>query len=553
MDLNFKVMTLRKHNIAAALAMICIPIIIGGCKEVVMPTNLEPSISNLTVSEITRTSATISAEIENHGSGYFHKFHFIYTDNNGISKTSDDFISPSGKVETSISGLKPGMTYTLTGEGIRNEVNIISDPQTFTTQSNDLPSVSGLTIVSSGPTSLIVKFDIVSDGGEAITETGCYIGKSDESTYTKIVAQNAGSLENTIYMQINPLNTNTQYTLQPYASNSVGESKGEALDYTTNDAVCLNRPGDLEIILTEGSVTNEAISIVGYMNGDDFRHLRSLCKSPNNQQATPKITLSSIDLSDVVIEEGGGSYDGNRFAKPDTITTGLFADLTNLRNIILPNAITAIERNAFSGSNLMTSLTIPANVSSLLPSADCESLESLSVSEANKNFSGHDGVVFDKDLTQIIWFPEAKTGEFTIPKTVETIGENSFVGTNIEKIIIPDGVKNIDRGAFSGSKIKEIVLPDQLQTIHEGMFQNCSYLTSVTFGTETDFIGDYVFDNTPIAHIHIRASFPPYVSQDAFSNNHTIFTTCELHVPAGCKSMYRNHSILGHFEKITED
>ena len=44
---------------------------------------------------------------------------------------------------------------------------------TFTTLPNEKPSVSEASIVSHGPMSVIVSYEITDDGGETITETGC--------------------------------------------------------------------------------------------------------------------------------------------------------------------------------------------------------------------------------------------------------------------------------------------------------------------------------------------------------------------------------------------
>lgn len=44
----------------------------------------------------------------------------------------------------------------------------------FTTLPNEKPKVGNTTLLSHGPTSAFVSYDILEDGGENITETGCY-------------------------------------------------------------------------------------------------------------------------------------------------------------------------------------------------------------------------------------------------------------------------------------------------------------------------------------------------------------------------------------------
>ena len=57
----------------------------------------------------------------------------------------------------------------------------------------------------------------------------------------------------------------------------------------------------------------------------------------------------------------------------------------------------------------------------------CISLASIRVASDNPNYIGIDGVLFNKDKTMIVVYPEGKDGsEYTIPNSVTTIGESAF-------------------------------------------------------------------------------------------------------------------------------
>lgn len=45
----------------------------------------------------------------------------------------------------------------------------------FTTQPNISPKLSSATLLSHGPMSAFVSYEITDDGGEPMTETGCYV------------------------------------------------------------------------------------------------------------------------------------------------------------------------------------------------------------------------------------------------------------------------------------------------------------------------------------------------------------------------------------------
>ena len=222
------------------------------------------------------------------------------------------------------------------------------------------------------------------------------------------------------------------------------------------------------------------------MNGDDFRFLRLMLGAPLAVGAqSPISTIPEVDLSGVNIISGGGSFDGQRYLQDNVISTGLFADCKALKTIVLPASAISLERDALARCNALTSLTVPAAVQKLLPSAGCSSLESIDVSPANTAYASLDGVLFNSDVTEILWFPLGKTGEYVLPATVSVIGENAFYGTSITSLNIPPSVVKISRGAFAGSSLVDIILPDNLTNISEAMFQNCNSLTTVHLGRGT--------------------------------------------------------------------
>ncbi len=128
----------------------------------------------------------------------------------------------------------------------------------------------------------------------------------------------------------------------------------------------------------------------------------------------------------------------------------------------------------------LVSVSIPASVISLPSSlfADCSSLESISVSPDNPNYSSSDGALFDKGMTKIICCPSAKTS-FTFPSTVTTITSPSFYKSSITSIIIPEGVVSIARGSFSKcSNLETVVIPSSITDLPES-FVECGSLKNV--------------------------------------------------------------------------
>ncbi len=95
-----------------------------------------------------------------------------------------------------------------------------------------------------------------------------------------------------------------------------------------------------------------------------------------------------------------------------------------------------------------------------------------------------DGILFDKDRTTIIKYPEGKQGivEYKIPKGVTKIGDSAFSRcSSLTNIIIPEGVTSIGGEAFCEcSSLTNITIPEGVTSIENNAFSGCSSLTNIT-------------------------------------------------------------------------
>lgn len=519
------------------------------------PDNFEPELEMLPASDITRTQAVVSARIHKHGSADLTHLVFRYGEDPSLGNTATVADVNAESVSVLLTGLKPGTTYSCCLEGGTATATLRSETIRFTTIPNDRPKVSQPVALSTGPTGIIIEFEITDDGGEPLTAAGCDLSNGPTGEIKRMNIAPEALAKGRHRLVIAGLTPLTAYTITPFAANTAGESKGEPLEYTTRNGIVLHEPGVLASLFEGYSKADiERLVISGEMNGDDFRFVRLLLGAPA-MQSDPEIEskVSEIDLTDVNIVEGGGSYDGGRFTEADKITTGLFADCKRLKIALLPTSATVLARDAVAHCTALESLTIPAGIASLMPSEGCTSLRAIDVSPGNSNYASVDGVLFNHDCKVILWFPLGKTGTFTIPSTVTEIGENAFYGTRITGLVIPQSVTTIRRGAFAGSALTEITLPDNLANVSESMFQGCTPLTTVRLGKGTKYIGNYAFDGTSLKNLYVGATTPPFVATEAFySRSSDLAKTCVLHVPAASKKIYRNHSKWGRFETIED-
>lgn len=105
----------------------------------------------------------------------------------------------------------------------------------------------------------------------------------------------------------------------------------------------------------------------------------------------------------------------------------------------------------------------------------------ITVSDENSDYGSYEGVLYNKDLTEVIWCPRGKSGQIKMPETLKTIGNDVFADCMLLSgtLELPDGVEKIGARAFENcSELEgELVLPNSLNSIGAYAFSNCSGFT----------------------------------------------------------------------------
>ena len=209
---------------------------------------------------------------------------------------------------------------------------------------------------------------------------------------------------------------------------------------------------------------------------------------------------------------------------PDSVTSiedHAFVDCDSLTSITIPDSVTSIGSHAFGDCSL-TSITIPDSVTSISNVAfvRCNALRSIDVSENNKYYSSEEGVLYNKEKTELICCPGGKRGQYVIPDSVTSIDDYAFYYCDsLTSVIIPDSVMSIGWYAFSDcDSLISIIIPDSVISICNGAFQNCPSLTSVTIGNSVMSIGGYAFaDCDSLTSVTIGNSVTS-IGDDAFGD-----------------------------------
>lgn len=136
----------------------------------------------------------------------------------------------------------------------------------------------------------------------------------------------------------------------------------------------------------------------------------------------------------------------------------------------------------------VTTITIPATVDGCKVTTidndvffNCPNLTEILVEEENSNFYSEDGVLFNRGQSQLIAFPCAKSGEYTIPEGVKKICHSAFRNAKqLTAVTFPASLKDVDVFAFAYCTSLEEV-NGAVPGIFGNQFIHCSSLKHLAF------------------------------------------------------------------------
>lgn len=237
-----------------------------------------------------------------------------------------------------------------------------------------------------------------------------------------------------------------------------------------------------------------------------------------------------------------------------------FFKTKNLQSIDIDFGITSIGEEAFFGSSAITMLELPSTLVSIGENAFSQmlALESITVDENNEYFASVDGVLFNKEKTELLVYPINKlVTAYELPNTVTTIPSYAFMGcTNLISITIPASVTNINLYAFSYISSLEAIIVNEHNNDYSSVdgvlfnkegtelinfpssknatnyevssdvtdilsyaFEGCNNLTSVIIPASVTGVGDYAFVNCENLTIYAEVAEMPTYGWGEFWNN----------------------------------
>src|SRR5215213_3116741 len=183
--------------------------------------------------------------------------------------------------------------------------------------------------------------------------------------------------------------------------------------------------------------------------------------------------------------------------------------------------VTTIRIGAFSGCTGLTSVTIPASVTSMEQDAffQCTSLTSVTIPNSVTNI-GHRAFYDGRSLTNV-----------TIPNSVTSLGQLAFYQcTGLTSATIPDSMTRISENTFAGcTSLTNVTVPNSVTQIRVSAFSGCRSLTSVTIPNSVTDIQYWAFRGcSSLTNILVDAANPAYRSVDGvlFNKAQTTLLMC---------------------------
>ncbi|MEE1155130.1 MAG: leucine-rich repeat protein, partial [Acutalibacteraceae bacterium] len=233
-----------------------------------------------------------------------------------------------------------------------------------------------------------------------------------------------------------------------------------------------------------------------------------------------------------------------------TIDRQAFYECRSLEQINIPDTVTTINEYAFANCKILKTVNMGKSTAVLIRNVfnNASLLECFTASTDSTAYTSDNGVLLNKDKTELVYYPRARVGGYTIPNTVTEIKEYTFshcsqlteinIGqgvktinqyafefcTALKKVTIGNNVESIKKFAFYYcDSIEELNIPNSVKTLEQGSVNNCETLKTVTIGSGCITLDGAFTSNNMIESYTVSNDNPAYMSVDGvlFNKNQT--------------------------------
>ena len=208
-------------------------------------------------------------------------------------------------------------------------------------------------------------------------------------------------------------------------------------------------------------------------------------------------TVWWLDENGLLTIGGSGDMEHYGTVAENVINSPWFSHINDITSVAIGENVTGIGVSAFAMAVNLQSVTIPAGVTSIAPWAfhGCSGLTEILVDGGSTSFVSVDGVLYTKDMSELVCYPAGKAGtSYDIPGSVTVVRASAFWGCeSLTAISIPNGVTTIGDQGFSRCGVLRFDIPDSVTSIGTYAFAVCDSLTGVHLPAGLTELPDNIF------------------------------------------------------------
>lgn len=175
---------------------------------------------------------------------------------------------------------------------------------------------------------------------------------------------------------------------------------------------------------------------------------------------------------------------------------------TAITTITLPEGLEEMGEDNFPSS--LYSVNIPDSLKTIpMSNLSMSRMSSITISDTHPTYKTNKGILYTRDMTEMLICCRTYDGPINIPNGVTRIGDYCFCSAkHIPVVMIPPTVKCIGKYAMSGMVLNRLSVPNSVETVGEGCFNGTEINGEFRFSQNVTELPDHCFNRATVPHLN---------------------------------------------------